>query len=64
MDYTVTASGLQQDQPPAVGDVTSLAVVILSNDNVEGILEFGHDFVNSTGKTDEPSNGSCNSPCC
>lgn len=46
----MAASGLQQDQPPAVGDVTSLAVVILSNDNVEGILEFGHDFVNITGK--------------
>ncbi|XP_075895105.1 adhesion G-protein coupled receptor V1 isoform X2 [Nelusetta ayraudi] len=52
VDYTVTASGLQQDQPPAVGDVTSLAVVILSNDNVEGILEFGHDFVNITVKED------------
>lgn len=60
VDYTVTALGLQRDQPPAVGDVTSLAVVILSNDNVEGILEFREDFVNVTGKIHEPSNASCN----
>lgn len=46
----MTSSGLQKDQPPAVGDITSLTVVILSNDNVEGILEFEDNFVNLTGK--------------
>lgn len=51
VDYTMRASGLQQDQPPVVGDISSLAVVILKNDNVEGILEFRHDYVNITGKT-------------
>lgn len=52
VDYTMRASGLQQDQPPVVGDISSLAVVILKNDNVEGILEFRHDYVNITGKTE------------
>lgn len=56
MDYTVRESGLQLDQPPAVGDISSVAVVILKNDNVEGILEFRQDFVNITGKTTNKSN--------
>lgn len=51
MDYTVTASGLQQDQPPAIGDLSSLTVVILENDNAEGILEIRLDHVNFTGKS-------------
>lgn len=51
MDYTVRESGLQQDQPPAVGNISSLVVVILKNDNVEGILEFRQDDVNITGKS-------------
>lgn len=51
MDYTVRESGLRLDQPPAVGDISSVAVVILKNDNVEGILEFKQDYVNITGKT-------------
>lgn len=50
MDYTVKESGLQLDQPPAVGNISSLAVVILKNDNAEGILEFRQDYVNITGK--------------
>lgn len=56
MDYTVRESGLQLDQPPAVGDVSSVAVVILKNDNVEGILEFRQDFVNITGRPANKSN--------
>lgn len=56
MDYTVWQSGLQQDQPPAVGDISSLAVVILKNDNAEGILEFRQDYVNITGKTQNKGN--------
>uniref|UniRef100_A0A3Q3W600 Adhesion G-protein coupled receptor V1 n=1 Tax=Mola mola TaxID=94237 RepID=A0A3Q3W600_MOLML len=48
VDYTVRESGLQQDQPPAVGDISSLAVVILKNDYAEGILEFRQDYVNIT----------------
>ncbi|XP_070820196.1 adhesion G-protein coupled receptor V1 isoform X2 [Chaetodon trifascialis] len=52
VDYTVRESGLQQDQPPAVGNISSLAVVILKNDNVEGILEFRQDFVDITVEED------------
>lgn len=51
VDYTVRESGLQQDQPPAIGNVSTLAVVILTNDNAEGILEFGQDYSNITGKS-------------
>lgn len=50
MDYTVRESGLQLDQPPATGNISSLAVIILKNDNAEGILEFRDDYVNITGK--------------
>ncbi|KAM6930325.1 adhesion G-protein coupled receptor V1 [Xenentodon cancila] len=46
VDYTVRESGIQLDQPPAVGNISSLAVVILTNDNAEGILEFKQDYVN------------------
>ncbi len=56
MNYTVTESGLQQDQPPAVGNISSLVVVILQNDNAEGILEFSQDDVNITGKSPNKSN--------
>lgn len=51
VDYTVRESGLQQDQPPALGDIPSLAVVILKNDYAEGILEFRQDYVNITGQS-------------
>lgn len=51
VDYTITESGLQRDQPPLIGDPFSLAVVILKNDNVEGILEFKEDDVDITGQS-------------
>lgn len=51
VDYTVRESGLQLDQPPAIGNISSLTVIILKNDNVEGILEFRQDYVNITGKS-------------
>ena len=51
MDYTVRESGLQLDQPPAVGNISSLTVVILKNDNSEGILEFRQEYVSITGKS-------------
>ncbi|XP_029296357.1 LOW QUALITY PROTEIN: adhesion G-protein coupled receptor V1 [Cottoperca gobio] len=52
VDYTVRDSGLQLDQPPAIGNISSLAVVILKNDNAEGILEFRQDYVNITVEED------------
>ncbi|XP_034025926.1 adhesion G-protein coupled receptor V1 isoform X1 [Thalassophryne amazonica] len=52
VDYTVKESGLQLDQPPEIGNISSLAVVILMNDNAEGILEFRRDHVNITVEED------------
>ncbi|XP_030273384.1 adhesion G-protein coupled receptor V1 isoform X2 [Sparus aurata] len=52
VDYTVRESGLQQDQPPAIGNISTLAVVILKNDNAEGILEFRQDYSNITVEED------------
>ncbi|XP_059193370.1 adhesion G-protein coupled receptor V1 [Centropristis striata] len=51
-DYTVRESGLQLDQPPAIGNISSLSVVILKNDNAEGVLEFMQDYVNITVEED------------
>lgn len=51
VDYIITESGLQRDQPPTIGDPFSLAVVILKNDNSEGILEFKQDYVDITGQS-------------
>uniref|UniRef100_UPI0037E7935A adhesion G-protein coupled receptor V1 n=1 Tax=Semicossyphus pulcher TaxID=241346 RepID=UPI0037E7935A len=52
VDYTVRESGLQQDKPPLVGNISSLAVIILKNDNAEGILEFSQDYVEITVEED------------
>ncbi|KAM7416521.1 hypothetical protein PAMA_018533 [Pampus argenteus] len=46
VDYTVREFGLQLDQPPAIGNISSLNVVIQTNDNAEGILEFRADYNN------------------
>lgn len=51
MDYIMKESGLQRDQPPTIGHLFSLAVVILKNDNAEGILEFHQDYVDLTGQS-------------
>ncbi|CAJ1068549.1 adhesion G-protein coupled receptor V1 [Xyrichtys novacula] len=52
VDYTMSESGLQRDQPPLLGNISSVSVVILKNDNAEGILEFRQDFVNITVEED------------
>lgn len=49
MDFTVREYGLQIDQPPAIGNLSSLMVIIQKNDNAEGILEFDPKYVNITG---------------
>lgn len=51
VDYITTESGLQRDQPPIIGDLFSLALVIMKNDNAEGILEFQQDYVDITGQS-------------
>ncbi|XP_036069486.1 adhesion G-protein coupled receptor V1 isoform X2 [Oryzias melastigma] len=48
VDYTVREFGLQLDQPPSIGNISSLAVLIIKNDNVEGILEIQQNYVNIT----------------
>lgn len=55
MDYTVREFGLQLDQPPSKGNISSLAVLIMQNDNVEGILEIQQNYLNITGKNEEKS---------
>nr|XP_057927104.1 adhesion G-protein coupled receptor V1 isoform X2 [Doryrhamphus excisus] len=52
LNYTIRDSGLQLDQPPVIGDISSIAVVILKNDNAEGVLEFKHGYVNITVEED------------
>ncbi|KAI1900416.1 hypothetical protein AGOR_G00049720 [Albula goreensis] len=47
-DFTISEQGLQLDQPPLVGNVSSIAIVIQKSDNAEGILEFHPDYVNIT----------------
>ncbi|XP_010789716.1 G-protein coupled receptor 98-like, partial [Notothenia coriiceps] len=52
VDYSVREGGLQLDQPPDIGNISSLSVVILKNDNAEGILEFRQDYLNITVEED------------
>ncbi|KAI7812365.1 putative G-protein coupled receptor 98, partial [Triplophysa rosa] len=52
MDFTVKEYGLQFDQPPAVGNLSSIMVIIQKNDNAEGILEFDPNYVNITVEED------------
>ncbi|KAF7200055.1 adhesion G-protein coupled receptor V1 isoform X2 [Nothobranchius furzeri] len=52
VDYTVREFGLQLDQPPAIGNISSLVVVIQQNDNVEGVLDFRQDYLNFTVEED------------
>ncbi|RXN21226.1 G- coupled receptor 98-like protein [Labeo rohita] len=52
MDFTVREYGLQIDQPPAIGNLSSLMVIIQKNDNAEGILEFDPKYVNITVEED------------
>ncbi|XP_062371958.1 adhesion G-protein coupled receptor V1 [Sardina pilchardus] len=48
LDFTVRENGLQLDQPPAIGNISSIMVIILKNDNAEGIIEFDSAYVNLT----------------
>ncbi|XP_026067280.1 adhesion G-protein coupled receptor V1 [Carassius auratus] len=52
MDFTVREYSLQIDQPPAIGNLFSLMVIIQKNDNAEGILEFDPKYVNITVEED------------
>ncbi|XP_055742122.1 adhesion G-protein coupled receptor V1 isoform X1 [Salvelinus fontinalis] len=52
VDFSVMEHGLQRDQPPAVGNVSSIRIVIQKSDNAEGVLEFLPDYVNITVEED------------
>ncbi|XP_019908355.3 adhesion G-protein coupled receptor V1 isoform X2 [Esox lucius] len=52
VDFSVREHGLQRDQPPAIGNISSVTIVIQKNDNAEGVLEFSANFVNITVEED------------
>ncbi|KAB0406077.1 hypothetical protein E2I00_004999, partial [Balaenoptera physalus] len=39
-DFTIQENGLQVDQPPEIGDIAIVRIIIMKNDNAEGIIEF------------------------
>uniref|UniRef100_A0A2K6F8J3 Adhesion G-protein coupled receptor V1 n=1 Tax=Propithecus coquereli TaxID=379532 RepID=A0A2K6F8J3_PROCO len=39
-DFTIRENGLQIDQPPEIGNISIVRIVITKNDNAEGIIEF------------------------
>ncbi|KAJ8006188.1 hypothetical protein DPEC_G00125640 [Dallia pectoralis] len=48
VDFSVREQGLQRDQPPAIGNISSVTIVIQKNDNAEGVLEFSTNYLNIT----------------
>uniref|UniRef100_A0A673Z153 Adhesion G-protein coupled receptor V1 n=1 Tax=Salmo trutta TaxID=8032 RepID=A0A673Z153_SALTR len=52
LNDSVMEHGLQRDQPPAIGNISSIMIVIQKSDNAEGILEFLPDYVNITVEED------------
>ncbi|KAM8960806.1 adhesion G-protein coupled receptor V1 [Pelodytes ibericus] len=43
-DHTVRENGLQIDQPPTIGNNSMVRIIILKNDNAEGIIQFDPEF--------------------
>nr|XP_011757031.1 G-protein coupled receptor 98 isoform X6 [Macaca nemestrina] len=39
-DFTIQENGLQIDQPPEIGNISIVRIMIMKNDNAEGIIEF------------------------
>ncbi|XP_077893636.1 adhesion G-protein coupled receptor V1-like isoform X2 [Ictidomys tridecemlineatus] len=39
-DFTIQENGLQIDQPPEIGNTSVVRIIIMKNDNAEGIIEF------------------------
>ncbi|XP_038661208.1 adhesion G-protein coupled receptor V1 isoform X3 [Scyliorhinus canicula] len=44
-DFTVGDHGIQPDQPPVLGNISSIRIVIQTNDNAEGIIEIDPQFL-------------------
>lgn len=49
-DFTVKENGLQVDQPPIIGNISTVWVTIAKNDNAEGVIEFDPQYVLLMGK--------------
>ncbi|XP_045053798.2 adhesion G-protein coupled receptor V1 [Desmodus rotundus] len=39
-DFTIQENGLQVDQPPEIGNISTVRITIMKNDHAEGIIEF------------------------
>ncbi|NXF82786.1 GPR98 protein, partial [Sclerurus mexicanus] len=44
-DFTVKENGIQVDQPPGIGNISTLWVTIAKSDNAEGIIEFDPQYI-------------------
>ncbi|KAM4875921.1 adhesion G-protein coupled receptor V1 [Thomomys bottae] len=44
-DFTIQENGLQIDQPPEIGTVSTIRIIIRQNDNVEGIIELDPKYI-------------------
>ncbi|KAF1420925.1 G-protein coupled receptor 98, partial [Spheniscus magellanicus] len=44
-DFTVKENGLQMDQPPIIGNISTVRVTIAKSDNAEGIIEFDPQYI-------------------
>ncbi|XP_048148601.1 adhesion G-protein coupled receptor V1 isoform X14 [Corvus hawaiiensis] len=44
-DFTVRENGLQVDQPPIIGNISTVRVTIGKNDNAEGVIEFDPEYI-------------------
>lgn len=49
-DFTIQETGLQVDQPPVIGNVSIVQIIITENDNVEGVIEFDPKYTAISGK--------------
>lgn len=49
-DFTIQPNGLQIDQPPEIGNVSIVQIIIMKNDNAEGIIEFDPKYTAISGK--------------
>ncbi|XP_064499040.1 adhesion G-protein coupled receptor V1 isoform X4 [Pseudopipra pipra] len=44
-DFTVKENGLQVDQPPIIGNISTVRITIAKSDNAEGIIEFDPQYI-------------------
>ena len=49
-DFTVQENGLQIDQPPEIGNISTVRIIIMKNDNAEGIIEFDPRYTTFEGR--------------